>query len=211
MNSGHTFFICALGALIATGVFAQERPVPILPSIFKVSGLQEGDHLNVRSGPSAQAADIGDLKPGTLVEVTAMDTNVGWSQIVYGEWTAWVYARFLEEVETPLMVGTDLPANMSCGGTEPFWSLTVDNGSTVEFQLMGEVSETESIAYSGKSANHILRQGLQTTNWIAFLEKSQCSDGMSDRRMGISIELMSKGSVPKHYSGCCSLTLDVSG
>lgn len=202
------FFIGTFGLLIAHGAWAQEPPVPVLPSLFKVSVLQTGDHLNVRSGPSATAKDIGDLQAGTLVEVTQMDTNVGWAQIVYGEWTAWVYARYLEQVETPLMAGTDLPANMTCGGTEPFWSFTVANGTQASFELMGQASQTEVITYSGKSVNHILRQGLQTQTWIAFLEKSQCSDGMSDRQMGISIELMSKRADSKHYSGCCSVTQD---
>jgi len=76
---------CTIG--LTAPIVAQEAAVPVLPAVFKVTGLQVGDHLNVRSGPSAKASDIGDLQPGTLVEVTAMDTNVGWAQIVYGEWT----------------------------------------------------------------------------------------------------------------------------
>jgi len=171
--------------------------------------LQVGDHLNVRSGPSAKASDIGDLQPGTLVEVTAMDTNVGWAQIVYGEWTAWVYGKFLTEQETPLIADTDLPANMQCGGTEPFWSMAIKDGAQAEFQMMGGEPTSETITYAGKSSNHILRQGLQTPQWSAFIEKRRCSDGMSDRQMGISIELISHSQTgnPQHLSGCCSLLI----
>lgn len=213
MKYSHIYFwTVALGALIASPSGAQEPPIPILPAEFKVTGLQDGDYLNVRAAPSANATDIGDLKPNDRVEVTAFDPNVGWAQIVYGEWTAWVYARYLEPVETPLMVGTDLPANMVCAGTEPFWSLTVANGTTAQFALAGEQGEVENITYAGKSANHILRQGLQTTNWNAFIEKRKCSDGMSDRQMGISVELMTRGqNSPAHYSGCCSILLDITG
>lgn len=195
--------------LITTPNLAQELAVPILPGAFKVTGLQPGNHLNVRARPSAQAQDIGDLQIGDIVEVTAIATNVGWSQIVYQEWTAWVYGRYLEPVETPLMAGTDLPANMTCGGTEPFWSFNITNGTQAAFELMGQPSQNQTITYAGKSSNHILRQGLQTENWTAFIEKRTCSDGMSDRQMGISIELMSKGGTPiRHLSGCCSLALN---
>jgi len=198
---------CALA--MTPSVSAQEAAVPILPAVFKVTGLQAGDHLNVRSGPSAKADDIGDLQSGSLVEVTAMDTNVGWAQIAYGEWSAWVYARYLTSVETPLIQGTDLPAMMVCGGTEPFWSFNVKDGTHVEFKMMGEASVFEPITYAGKSSNHTLRQGLQTAQWSAFLEKRTCSDGMSDRQMGISIELMSRETKQSttHLSGCCGLSL----
>lgn len=203
-------FSRALACVIASQSTAQELAVPILPAVFEVTGLQEGDHLNVRSAPSAKAGDIGDLQPNERVEVTAIDPNVGWAQIVYGEWTAWVYARYLEPVGTPLMAGTDLPADMRCSGTEPFWSFNISNGTTAQFIQMGEVAgQVENITYAGKSSNHILRQGLQTPNWTAFVEKRKCSDGMSDRQMGISIELMSNGQTPtQHYTGCCSLRIE---
>ncbi len=198
-----------LSAFVALPTLAQELAVPVLPAVFEVSGLKAGDHLNVRAAPSAKAADIGDLKLGTRVEVTAMDTNVGWAQIVYGEWTAWAYARFLTPIATPLMSGTDLPANMSCGGTEPFWNLNTSGGTQAEFELMGNPKIADNITYAGKSANHIMKQGIQTNHWSAFLEKRQCSDGMSDRQMGIAIELMStqSGAGFRHLSGCCSVDL----
>jgi uncharacterized membrane protein len=203
--------ICIVSTVLTCGIAsnstAQELAVPILPAVFEVTGLQAGNHLNVRSAPSAKAGDIGDLQLGAKVEVTAIDPSVGWAQIVYGEWTAWVYARYLEPVGTALMTGTDLPADMTCGGTEPFWSMSIANGATVQFTKMGEpAGQVENITYAGKSPNHILRQGLQTASWSAFIEKRKCSDGMSDRQMGISIELMSTGKTPAaHYSGCCSL------
>jgi uncharacterized membrane protein len=68
----------------------------------------------------------------------------------------------------------------------------------------------ENIAYAGKSSNHILKQSIQTNSWSAFLEKRQCSDGMSDRQMGIAIELLAKGDDAgyRHLSGCCSVVLN---
>jgi uncharacterized membrane protein len=209
----HTTFrtvTACLIAFLAVPAMAQERAVPVLPAIFEVTGLQAGDHLNVRSGPSAKAKDIGDLKAGALVEVTSIDPIVGWAQIVYGEWTAWAYARFLTPIETPLMSGTDLPANMNCGGTEPFWDVQISNGTKAAFTMMGAIPMVENIAYAGISSNHILKQSIQTNSWSAFLEKRQCSDGMSDRQMGITIELLAKGDDAgfRHLSGCCSLVLD---
>jgi uncharacterized membrane protein len=200
---------CLCG-FIAAPTVAQDLAVPILPAIFEVSGLKAGDHLNVRAAPSAKAKDIGDLKAGTRVEVTAIDPNVGWAQIVYGEWTAWAYARFLTPIDTPLMSGTDLPANMSCGGTEPFWDMQITDGTQAQFGMMGDVKLLENISYAGKSSNHTLKQGIQTASWTAFAEKRQCSDGMSDRQMGIAIELMTTASNAgfRHLSGCCSVTLD---
>ena len=196
-------------ACLPMSLAAQERAVPILPAIFEVTGLTAGDHLNVRSGPSAKAKDIGDLPAGTLVEVTQIDPNVGWAQIVYGEWTAWAYTRFLTAVDTPMLAGTDLPANMNCGGTEPFWDVRVSNGTQAEFGMMGGAKVTENISYAGKSSNHILKQSIQTNSWSAFLEKRQCSDGMSDRQMGIAIELLAKGDDAgyRHLSGCCTVAM----
>lgn len=203
------FTICFAG-LLTTPTAAQQLAVPILPAIFEVTGLKAGDHLNVRAAPTAKAKDIGDLKAGTHVEVTAIDPNAGWAQIVYGEWTAWAYARFLTPVQTPLLLGTDLPANMSCGGTEPFWGLQISKGTRARFKMMGDPAVTEDISYAGKSLNHTLKQGIQTSSWTAFLEKRQCSDGMSDRQMGIAIELMAtvEGTGFRHLSGCCSVRLD---
>ena len=203
------FTTCVVG-LLAMPLMAQERAVPILPAIFEVTGLKAGDHLNVRSAPSAKATDIGDLKAGTYVEVTSIDPNVGWAQIVYGEWTAWAYARFLTPVDTPLLSGTDLPANMNCGGTEPFWDVQISNGAVAEFGIMGGVKVVENISYAGKSSNHIMKQSIQTDSWSAFLEKRQCSDGMSDRQMGIAIELLATGENAqfRHLSGCCRIVYD---
>ena len=208
-NSIFRIFTTCFAGLLTTSVAAQERAVPVLPAIFEVTGLTAGDHLNVRAGPSAKAKDIGDLTAGTLVEVTQIDPNVGWAQIVYGEWTAWAYARFLTAVDTPLLSGTDLPANMNCGGTEPFWDVQISNGRVADFGMMGGARVMEDISHAGKSSNHILKQSIQTESWSAFLEKRQCSDGMSDRQMGIAIELLATGDDAdfRHLSGCCSVVL----
>ena len=47
--------------------------------------------------------------------------------------------------------------------------------------------------------------GLGAAESTVVLRAAECSDGMSDRRYGLSADLFLTGEKPVHYTGCCSL------
>lgn len=89
-----------------------------------VTGIAQGDSLNVRSGPGSQYQDIGDLLEGEVVFVRTLDSSGRWAQIQYRGNTAWVSTRYLQDAMRPdgssSQVGpnvvTGIAANDSDGG-----------------------------------------------------------------------------------------------
>lgn len=89
-----------------------------------VTGIAQGDSLNVRSGPGAGYRDIGDLLAGEIVFVQALDNTGRWAQIQYRGNTAWVSTRYLQDAmrsdgsssQTGPNVVTGIAANDSDGG-----------------------------------------------------------------------------------------------
>lgn len=200
------------GVFVCTQAAAQDLPrvetdpeLSVLPSFFQVYGLSDGDVLNVRSGPSAKSRDLGDLVPNQKIEVTVFDVSGTWARVIWDEGNAWVSRRYLEPVATPRMKPSEIPANMLCTGTEPFWSFAVENGAVARFSAMGGDPSDNPILWNGVSANHTLRLGLATADWRAFVQKKTCSDGMSDRLYGLQIDLIGTEDKPMMLSGCCQL------
>jgi len=106
-----------------------------LPAIYQVTGISSDDALNVRSGPSTGYPAIGGLQNGAQVEVTA-DTGEGWARILHGEGNGWVAMRYLQPLPASAM-----PDTLFCGGTEPFWSLTLEPDGSMVFTEAGQQSQ----------------------------------------------------------------------
>lgn len=180
-----------------------------LPAVYTVTGVASGDTLNVRETPNAGSADIGDLYPGQLVEITALDQTNRWARIIWAERNGWISTQFLK----PALVVSDpfsgMPLTMNCGGTEPFWSADILPPGDFAFSTMGGMSILEPIESTTRSANTgEYAYAFSTSSFTVILRRDACNDGMSDRDYGWSLDMVDhRNDRLRLGSGCCSMTL----
>ena len=183
------------------------------PALHDVTGVAADDVLNIRAAPDAGAEIVGTLEPDARdVEVIAPDPRHGWGQVTTAEGTGWVALPFLSR-QPGQYVGAFLKPRR-CFGTEPFWSLDLDEGTGAVFRGGPESETAAEGVVSGRFASLGRRdvQALRLT-WrdggdaTAMLHITACSDGMSDRSYGIRIDLLRPGSGEAALlSGCCALS-----
>lgn len=170
------------------------------PAISAVSGVSAGDALNVRSGPSTEDPVIGGLPNGAAVEVTAR-TGDGWARILHGEGNGWVAMRYLQERRAE-----EVPETLFCGGTEPFWSLTLESDGAMTFTEMEGASSRMSPAWrhsvAGRSNGSF---AIGSDSYIALFHRRDCSDGMSDRTYGWALDFLRTGGQGAYLQGCCRM------
>lgn len=200
-----------VGFCIATTMptFAQAT-FTLFPIIFEVTGVAKNDVLNVRDAPDANAYDLGDVAPGGQVEVTAYDTTGKWARVLWGGEDGWVARRFLKPVDVYGDSNSGMPVDIICGGTEPFWSFAIRDGSAT-FTEMGGDAEFETIDYSVMSSNmYRTNYAFETPRFTGFVRRAECSDGMSDATYGWALDLLENaGSAGQLRSGCCATILPV--
>ncbi|WP_322895447.1 MULTISPECIES: SH3 domain-containing protein [unclassified Yoonia] len=185
---------------------ADAKP-PILPALYEVLGVAPDDQLNIRAAPDAGSDIIGALAfDRTAVEVIAFSIEGGWALVNHGERSGWVAARFLQRSATipgPLGFST---RNLTCYGTEPFWSMQITDTDV-------QLSTTEGTAiYPITDAYFAREQRFFGTNtaffdWVAntvpvrsHILPGICYDGMSDQAFGLHYIDDAFG-----HKGCCSL------
>ncbi len=179
-----------------------------LPALHAVTGVANDDVLNIRSRPKADAAIIGTLPPdSTGIEVVAVEGD--WAVVNTAEATGYAALRYLRREDRPAW--NSLEAPLTCLGTEPFWSLTINRAAgIVGYQtpempepLQSPLTETWPGVPWSPSAALALPEGL------AVLQPLECSDGMSDRSYGISVDVFLQGTDAgagwSRLSGCCLL------
>jgi uncharacterized membrane protein len=185
-----------LAAVLAAPALAQE-----LPATFHVAGVAARDVLNVRARPSTGAEVLATLRPDARgIEVLSFSPDGDWALVPLAEGPGWVARRFLEAEP----VDPDrIPRPIACRGTEPFWSLTLEEGSAT-LELPGRPAL--SLRQHGEVAG---REG-----WIAAFDlggqtadltvvRRACSDGMSDRPYGLYALVWDRAD--RLYEGCCTL------
>ena len=171
-----------------------------LPTLYEVEGVPSGEFLNVREGPSVSTDIVEVASNGYVVEV--LRTQDGWGLVGAGEISGWVSMYFLTAVPR-LEHEPQLP--VFCFGTEPFWSITIDQGSarysTPEISTRPMTVEGSAPATNGFSFQ--LSEAANTHTLVA--RANTCSDGMSDRTFEISA-LMHMQTDEGNYvhQGCCS-------
>lgn len=180
------------------------------PALHDVHGVAAGDVLNVRSGPGVEAPIVGHFAPDTTgIEVIEPNDRQTWGMVNAGEGTGWVALSFLRR--QPGQWEGSIPDIRRCLGTEPFWSLNVSSEGELEYadpevpRKVGEISwRTGSVSRRDRSAFGASMDGVDVTGTLAL---GQCTDGMSDRRYGISIDLVigMPREEPRLLSGCCTL------
>ena len=199
----------AVMAVLAAGPAAATQEY-ILPTLFDVQDVAADDVLNIRQSPNASAAIIGTLAPNaTRIEITGLDASGQWGQVNAGESAGWVSMRFLVN-RTDVWEPGQLPAGLTCGGTEPFWSFAEKNGGLVWWTPEGETAYPNlQVLDSGvfRSPRRGLVANAEGRALTATITNAQCSDGMSDMAFGLeTMVILEAGGAAQLYSGCCRIT-----
>ena len=190
-------------ALILLALPAHATQEYILPTLFDVTGVAADDVLNIREAPSANAPIIGSFAPDrTRIEV--VEESSGWGRVNAGERSGWVSMRYLN-YRTDVWQENALPAGFACHGTEPFWGLTLRDGQAVldgpdltpTPRTVQAVLGSDIFRYPARA---IVAEGL-----TASIVPQLCSDGMSDRLMGLRASVILNGDAPRLLEGCCSI------
>ncbi|UAB73041.1 hypothetical protein INR79_27805 [Vibrio sp. SCSIO 43132] len=102
----------------------------------------------------------------------------------------------------------DIRFPLQCLGTEPFWSLNVNQDSVI-FEDLEENREEFSIKNIVQSNNHINRwfitftsESKPTTKLMALHRTGSCSDDMSDSKYDYEVMILTTGTAA--FSGCCN-------
>ena len=199
--------VLALFAALLPGLPALAQD---LPALFSVTGVAADDRLNLRAGPSADADAVGALGPdATGVEVVETTDDGRWGRVNVGEGAAWAAMRYLVAEPGPDWHAMARP--LSCYGTEPFWSLAIPpDAAPLRLERMGEAVEAlprtlTSPAFDWPRSVGIGLDGPRGPGF-SVIRAETCTDGMSDRVMGLSLRMFLAGpSGTESYLGCCTL------
>ncbi len=173
--------------------------------IYSVKGVEKGDYLNVREQANASSPIVTRIPyDGTEIERIGneVDSTGNWWKVRWQDKQGWVNNRYLTTVSPLKQEGK---AILSCGGTEPFWSIKITKTQMTYVPMDGNRLILP-ITYNKTSENNTSLAGIyaekDNNRIIAFLEKvPTCSDGMSDIEYPYSISVLIN---KKHvYSGCC--------
>ncbi|MCQ0971086.1 SH3 domain-containing protein [Paracoccus sp. TK19116] len=193
--------IALILSLAATPSFATQEY--ILPTLFDLTGVAEGDVLNIRAAPDASSSILGGIFPGaTRIEV--IEERGGWGRVNTGERAGWVNMRYLK-YRTDVWEDGTLPDSLSCFGTEPFWSLAAD-GDAMVMSTSGEAERRfENATILGRGVFRDPTRAVAADGLVTTMIPQICSDGMSDRLFGLRAELVLTGDRPRLLSGCCTI------
>jgi|GEM_PF-896756 uncharacterized membrane protein len=184
-------------------------------AVFKVA---PDDGLNMRTQPGTGGSVVAVLPAnakGLIVLSQEHKTgNSVWVKVAWAGYQGWVNKYYLrEDVDTVnYNPGKTKPAVkpevvMQCGGTEPFWSMSISEREMKVNILEGAqfsipVNMRQQSANSTTIAVVAGTRGNATTT--AFLEKVEnCSDGMSDKNYPYTITAVLNGQ--QVMSGCCAI------
>ncbi|SDD66134.1 COG3650 family protein [Ruegeria marina] len=190
-----------LAFLLGAGSVLRADPVPAL---YDVTGVAFNDVLNMRAEPSGSSEKLGELAhDATGVEVVDLTLDGTWGRVNAGEGSGWVAMRYLaRRPDHPTLWMTP---RLACFGTEPFWSLTIDQGDSARFEPLADQPRTVPAGTLQPGVGVINRFMIALGDNLAVIRQEQCHDGMSDRAFGLDISLVLDGTL---YSGCCSLVAD---
>ncbi|MCF6444561.1 SH3 domain-containing protein [Nereida sp. MMG025] len=174
------------------------------PALYDVDGVGDGDTLNVRRGPAFDAEAF-DALAADAKRIEVVEQNGKWFRINRGEQSGWVASRYM----TP---NQGEPAQIACGGTEPFWSLTKTAEGPYRLRILGDYNMAFTPLPTIRSANDtrvMTTLGKGNPGQLQVIQRQQsCNDGMSDAKYGLAIDLIltrTEQSEQQLYSGCCAL------
>jgi len=215
MKSIHSIAV-ASRALLLAGLPLVASADFMQPQIYQVTGISAGAHLNVRSAPTTNSADIGDLDSNVQVEVLELDASEEWGRILYNEDNGWVFMRYLQPSSLPTIRDSALPVGMLCSGTEPFWYLDLSSDEQVSLSILDSVDTFPATIDSIRRMVEwqqfpvAIRASSSNARIAAVIDNGSCTDNMTDRDYGRVIELVLENSDTSAddvsvLSGCCYL------
>jgi len=191
------------GAQTGTQIGPEGLP---LPAVYTVSGVAANDVLWVRAEPTTFSARVDNLAPNVPVVVLGMATD-GWVLVSVGQNTGYVNARFLTR-GGGVTTSSGLQMNILCRGTEPFWSLDIDQDRTVTYTMAGTAAQYSALNQATPSPLTGSYPYTIAANPVSGVVGQEiCSDGMSDIQYPWSILLNApnEAGVMATQHGCCTL------
>lgn len=182
------------------------------PALHDVAGVAAGDMLNVRTEPDAGSPTIGSLSPDLSgVEVVAVSPDGKWGRVNLGETSGWAALKFLRPQDNPPWWA--MARGLQCGGTEPFWSLSLDPDGrqiTLSSPEAGTTMMDISALWPGQPGQPVVVAqfaGMGQAG-VALVRAELATDGMSDRIYGLSLNLFltaPDGTAQPALRGFCAL------
>lgn len=182
-----------------------------------VIGVADDDVLNIRADidyiQDISSAEVVGTIPHDAdnVAVTGVSIDVNgakWRQVVYGGTMGWVNARFLK----PTSLYLETPESLICGGTEPFWDLTInkDGGqySTPVIEEPMQLTYQKFTQGAGRTDlwGHYMGSADGALNVTAIVRYTEaCIDGMSDLTFDFEVLLLELGARDAPIYGCCRI------
>ena len=216
MKAGLLVAASVLVAVMATSPALAANP-DLTSRIYAVTHVAPDDGLNLRSAPGIGGSVVvvlpSNAKGVLSLGVEKKVDNSTWIQVTWAGKQGWVNKYYLrEDVDTSNYNPADTTADhaevvMECGGTEPFWSVSIGE-QDMRVNVLDGPQYTVPVEFRQQSANNtsiaVIAGNQGTANTTAFLQKVEtCSDGMSDRNYPYSITAV-LGS-QQVVSGCCSI------
>ncbi len=195
-----------ISLFVTTAAWAE---APYLPALYDVSGVAAGDVLNLRAGPGVKHPVVGRYaRNQRRISVLQLSDDSNWGLVAHGEGRAWVAMHSL--MLQPRQVAGQLPEPLFCGGTEPGWDLSLDQGRAVFSDYDGKGPELrlrwQGVADGMQPYFYGVRLADDSHEINAVITRDLCSDGMSDRPHGFSINAILSGDWGNRMvTGCCSL------
>jgi uncharacterized membrane protein len=197
-------------ALVVVASSAHAQPNDY-PALYDVAGIAADDVLQIRSTPDAGADSMGSLAAdATGIEVVSLSDDGMWAELSRDEAVGWVAVKFLQRQDDGAWFGLHVP--LYCLGTEPFWRINIDPAAKMgTYNALDGVDRPLGIGTMwshGTPWATTVGVRFDDQNAMAILRGEACSDGMSERAYGISIDLFvteaDAGNII--WSGCCSIT-----
>ncbi len=190
----------------------------LAPSLYRVTGLKNGEPLNVRSGPSTKFEDIGDLTiDSDPVEIIELDSTGKWARFVWSGSSGWASIKYLKQFDSPKLAGTEVPVGLYCTGTEPFWKYEILDQKNIRLNILGNDKPISALLDTvSSSVNHLtfpvaIVASTNSESITSLLRPDRCSDGMSDRIFDWSVDiLLQRNTSTTLLSGCCRLPIQSS-
>ena len=184
-----------------------------LPALHDVTGVAADDVLNIRAEPGAGAALLASLSPDqTGVEVVALSPEGKWGLVNTNEASGWASMAYL--ARRPGKDWFAMQDALKCSWTEPFWGAGIDAGmaNAVQFSTPERPEQTLGMisVWPGEPWRPVagLTFAAADATGMAVIRAETCSDGMSDRAFGLSIDLFvtrNMGGDSLALRGCCTI------
>lgn len=178
---------------------------------FSVTGVRAEDTLALREQPfeGGKVADWKELGriPADAENVlgtgrTLMVGDQRWAEVAYSGTVGWVNTTFLEAAGSPADLKDDV---FRCGGTEPFWGVTLgpERGEYSDPEQSFALTTERVQPATGRPFPLLYRlKDEKGRSLRATVSRTDCSDGMSDFSYGFEVLLSGDDNFEQ---GCCSI------